>query len=109
MRNRTLAALAFIAPAMIALGALADAGLAAAEPAGKAADWLEYEWGKQFEELDRQIRTLGRWFRRVEATTYRAEALILEGDRDLAQVRVVVDADAGSGRAKPPAVVVMTG
>ncbi|MGB2823982.1 MAG: hypothetical protein WBF17_23585, partial [Phycisphaerae bacterium] len=35
-----------------------------------------------FDELDRQIRDLQKWFQHVEATTYRAEALILEGDRD---------------------------
>ena len=62
--------------------ARADAKSPAAELPGKAAERLEYEWGEQFDELDRQIGDLRKWFRRVEATTYRKEALILESDRD---------------------------
>ncbi|MGB2820730.1 MAG: hypothetical protein WBF17_07105, partial [Phycisphaerae bacterium] len=82
MMNCSLASMVFALLALSAPGASPDAGLAAAEPAGKVADWLEHEWGEQFDELDRQIRDLRKWCQRVEATTYRAEALILEGDRD---------------------------
>ena len=59
--------------------------LAAAGP-GAADGWLDREWGEQYDELDRQIRELRPWFQRVESTVWRRDALILESDRDPADI-----------------------
>ena len=69
-------------PAAAALWASVALAPGRAARAAAPDDRLEREWGNQYDVLARQVQTMRAWFRRVEATTYRTEALVLEADRD---------------------------
>ena len=83
--DRTVIGLAFSAIILQGLSGPAAAG-PAAELAGQGADRLQHEWGEQFDELDRQLRSDRRWFDRVAETAFRTESLIVTADRDPADV-----------------------
>jgi len=72
----------------VALSAFALLVPAVPCPAAETDNRLALEWAAQFDELGRQITKERKWFRRVESTAYRPEALILKTDRDPADVVV---------------------